>query len=427
MYAVGIDIGTTGICGILMNSETGEIEKTLSAANDSFIKTDYPWEKIQNPEIILDKTVKILDALMELADVKAIGISNQMHGVVYTDSHGKAVSPLYIWQDERGNLPYRDGKSYAQYLGSFAGYGLVTDFYNRENGLVPKNAAYICTIGDLFAMRICATAKTVMHITNAASFGCFDIAKNCFTRDNGMLPEVAESFVCVGVYKDAQVVCAVGDNQASFIGSVDGNMPLINVGTGSQISYLSDRCVTAANIETRPFDGKRYLIVGSSLCGGRAFAMLERFFASVAEMATGEKCGSLYPQMDQMLAQKLDTDMTADTRFCGTRADPSVRGAFGHISEDNFTAGDMTVAVLYAIANELHDMYSGGETEFAICSGNGIRKNPALQRIAAEVFHAKIKIPLYKEEAAYGAALTSLCCAGEFASLDEARKRIIYQ
>ncbi|MDD6275905.1 MAG: FGGY family carbohydrate kinase [Clostridia bacterium] len=426
MYAVGIDIGTTGICGILMNSETGEIEKTLSADNDSFIKSDFSWEKIQDADVILGKATDILDALLDIAEVKTIGISNQMHGIVYTDSDGNAVSPLYIWQDERGNLSYRDGESYAQHLGSFAGYGLVTDFYNRENGLVPKNAVYTCTIGDLFAMRLCSSAKPVMHITNAASFGCFDIFKNRFTIDNGMLPDVSEKFVSVGEYKGAQVICAVGDNQASFIGSVDGDMPLINVGTGSQISYLSSKAVSAENIETRPFCDGKYLIVGSSLCGGRAFAMLERFFASVVEMATGDKCGSLYPQMDKLLAAKLSTDMKADTRFCGTRADPSVRGSFTNVSQDNFTAGDMTVAVLYAIANELHDMYSGGETDYAVCSGNGIRKNPALQRIAAQVFGAKIKIPLYKEEAAYGAALTALYGCGEFASLDEARKLIIY-
>lgn len=427
MYAVGIDIGTTGICGVLVNSQTGEIEKTLSAANDSFIKSEHPWEKIQDTDIIIEKATAILGALTELADVKAIGISNQMHGIVYTDINGAAVSPLYIWQDERGNLPYRDGKSYAEYLNSFSGYGLVTDFYNRVNGLVPENAVCACTVGDLFAMKICSQNKPIMHITNAASFGCFDITDNRFTLDNGILPEVAQDFVTVGEYKGAQVVCAVGDNQASFIGSVDGDMPLINVGTGSQISYLSSAAVAGENVETRPFDGGRYLIVGSSLCGGRAFAMLERFFASVVEMATGEKCESLYPQMDKLLAEKLTTDMTADSRFCGTRANPSARGSFSDISQDNFTAGDMTVALLYSIANELYGMYSGGKTDFAVCSGNGIRKNPALQRIAAEVFDTKIKIPLYREEAAYGAALTALYSSGEFESIDEARKLIIYK
>ena len=427
MYAVGLDVGTTSICGILMNSENGRIEKTITLDNGSFIESDKPWEKIQDTEIIIKKVFEILDALTIGKSIKAVGISGQMHGIVYTDINGWAVSPLYIWQDERGNLPYKDGKSYAQYLSGFAGYGLITDFYNRENGLVPKAAVSCCTIGDYVGMRLCKNVKPIMHVTNAASFGCYDIGKNKFKIDNGILPGITDKFTVVGEYNGAKVIAAIGDNQASFMGSVNGKAPLVNVGTGSQISYLSDTAVSGENIETRPYDGKSFLTVGSSLCGGRAFALLERFFASVAELATGEKCGSLYKQIDKMLLTKTSTDMRADSRFCGTRADPTVRASFTNISQENFTAGDMTVSLLYAIADELHSMYSGGECENIVCSGNGIRKNPALQKVVSEVFGAKIKIPFNTEEASYGVALAALTAVGEFNCLQDAQKLIEYR
>ncbi len=427
MFTIGIDIGTTSICGILMNCETGEILHTENTANNSFIATDKPYEKIQDVKIITDRVFEVLDNLFkEQGDIHSIGISNQMHGILYTDKDGEAVSPLYIWQDERGNLPYRDGKTYAEYLNSFAGYGLVTDFYNRENGLVPDNAEYCCTIGDYIAMKLCGTKVPLMHITNAASFGCFDIVNSKFTIDNGMLPMVTDKFELVGKYKNAGVCVAVGDNQASFIGSVGENAPLVNVGTGSQISYLNDKPVTAENVETRPFDGESYLIVGASLCGGRAFALLERFFASVVEIATGEKCDSLYPQIDKMLLTKTQTDMKADSRFCGTRKNPNIRAGFSEISQENFTAGDMTVAILYAIAEELHNMYAGESTEKVVCSGNGIRKNPALQRVVSEIFGAEILIPGHKEEASFGAALASMTATGKY-TLKQARNLINYR
>ncbi len=430
MYSIGIDIGTTSICAALMSPETGEIICTSTHLNDSFIETENSWEKIQDVSVITEKVLEVINGVLlnkPEGEIVSVGISNQMHGILYIDADGEAVSPLYIWQDERGNLPYKDGKTYAQYLGSFAGYGLVTDFYNRENSLVPETAVGVCTIGDYIAMKLTGAKKPLMHITNAASFGCFDIIENKFTIDNGMLPAVTSKFESVGEWRGASVCVAVGDNQASFIGSVSGNAPLLNVGTGSQISYLSPTPIKGENIESRPYDGESYLIVGSSLCGGRAFSMLERFFASVVELATGEKCPPLYKQIDKMLEIKTATDMVADTRFCGTRSDPTIRGSVANISQDNFTAGDLSVAVVYAIANELYSMYTGGKTENIVCSGNGIRKNAALQRVASEIFAAQIKIPRYEEEAAYGAALTSLVAVGKAADIKEAQKLIIYR
>ena len=429
MYSIGIDIGTTSICGVLLDVSTGEIKKSVTLGSESFIPSDRPWEKIQDVSIIEKKSFAILDALFDEADgkVESVGISNQMHGILYIDGEGNCVSPLYIWQDERGNQPYKDGKSYAQYLGSFAGYGLVTDFYNRENGLVPADAVGCCTVGDYMGMKMCGNKKPLMHISNAASFGCFDLNNNKFTIDNGMLPEVTSEFTVLGEYRGAKVIASIGDNQASFMGSVSGGVPLVNVGTGSQVSYLSDKIVTGENVESRPYDGKKFLVVGCSLCGGRAFALLERFFASVAELATGEKFPSLYKQIDKMLETKTATDMTADSRFCGTRANPDIRGGFSNVSEDNFTAGDMAVAMLYAIANELKNMYGGEASAQIVCSGNGIRKNAALQKVVSEVFSADIKIPRHLEEASYGVALASLTAVGKFASLEEAQKLINYR
>lgn len=429
MYSIGIDIGTTSICGVLLDARTGEIKKSVTLESNSFIKSENFWEKIQDVSIIEKKSFEILDALFDEAkgQVESIGISNQMHGILYVDSEGNCVSPLYIWQDERGNLPYKEGKSYAQYLGSFAGYGLVTDFYNRENGLVPQCAAGCCTVGDYMAMKMCGNKKPVMHISNGASFGCFDLKTNKFTVDNGILPEITDEFKILGKYRGASVIAAIGDNQASFMGSVSGETPLVNVGTGSQVSYLSDVPVTGENIESRPYDGKKFLVVGCSLCGGRAFALLERFFASVAELATGENFPSLYKQIDKMLETKTETDMTADTRFCGTRANPNIRGGFFNISEENFTPGDVTVAVLCAIAGELKSMYGGEQATQIVCSGNGIRKNAALQRVVAQVFGAEIKIPCHLEEASYGVALASLTAIGKFESLSKAQNLIKYR
>ena len=219
MNSLGIDIGTTGICGIIVDCKSGEILDSVNINNDSFIKTDKDYERIQSPERITEIVENIVKKLCN-TDTKAIGISNQMHGILYADESGKAISPLYTWQDARGNLEYKNSKSYAEHLGSFAGYGLVSDFYNRENGLVPESTKYIMTIGDYIAIKLCQKPKPIMHVTNAASLGLFDIKGKNFKTDLSCLPRVTDRLETVGVYNGIPVTVALGDNQASFIGSV---------------------------------------------------------------------------------------------------------------------------------------------------------------------------------------------------------------
>ncbi len=428
MKVIGIDIGTTSICGVSADAENGSILESVTLANESFIESDKPYERIQDTEIIMKAVRSLLDKLVA-ENACAIGFSGQMHGIVYTDANGNAVSPLYTWQDSRANLEYKNGKSYADYLGSFAGYGLATDFYNSENGLIPENAVHLCTVADYAAMQICGNKKPVCHITNAASLGCFDVVNNSFRTDNPRLPEVTADFVSCGKYKGVPVCVALGDNQASFIGSVkDTDNALLNVGTGAQISWLSDSPVASDSVETRPFDGKRYLAAGCSLCGGRAYAMFENFCREIAN-AAGADIKSFYPMLDKMLENKSETELSGDCRFCGTRNDPSIRGSYSGISENSFTPADFALATLSGMAQELCDMYSAADkqAEEIVCSGNGIRKNAALRRIVSDMFGCKIRIPLYEEEAAYGAALSATVAGGVYADIDSACAKIRYK
>ena len=408
MRILGIDTGTTGIGAALYDSETGEVTETLSLPNKSFIESGAEYERIQDPGIILDTVREITE---KTYGFDAIGISGQMHGILYIDKNGSAVSPLYTWQDTRSALPYKDGRSYAEHLGVYPGYGLATDFYNRENGLVPETAAYLCTIGDYIAMKLCSAEKPLMHITNAASLGCFDVFENRFTSDTALLPEVTGKYETTGYYKgNIPVTVCIGDNQASFLGSVPSDdAVLINVGTGAQISYIVDRDTAleiagdpASGAEIRPYDGKKYLAAGCSLCGGRAFSAFEKFCRAAAN-AAGAEIDSFYPFLDKML-ERGDTDLTADCRFSGTRKNPGLTGGFSNLTELNFTPRDFALAVSEGIVTELRGMYSGKENPLIVASGNGVRKNPAIKRYIEKHFGTVPVFTDYEEEAAVGAA-----------------------
>ncbi|MBQ2812715.1 MAG: hypothetical protein IJE63_05625, partial [Clostridia bacterium] len=92
MYSIGIDIGTTSICAVLMDSETGKIICSATHNNDSFIATPNTWEKIQDVAVIEEKIFEVINSVLRNADVKveSIGISNQMHGILYYGKDGNA-------------------------------------------------------------------------------------------------------------------------------------------------------------------------------------------------------------------------------------------------------------------------------------------------------------------------------------------------
>lgn len=425
---IGIDIGTTGICGAVIDAGSGEMLRSITKPNNSFISSPLEFERIQNPNEIFDTVYAILDELFD-EDVAAVGFSGQMHGILYCDESGKAVAPLYIWQDQRGAEQYKDDKTYAEYLGCFPGYGLASDLYNEVNGIIPFNAKHLCTIADWVIMQLCELDEPLMHITNAASLGCFDLKDNCFTVENPRLPKVTAKAEAAGYFRGVPVCVALGDNQASFVGSVSSaDYALLNVGTGSQISWLTDSAESAGGVEIRPFDGEKYLAAGCSLCGGRAFAMLEKFCREIANIA-GAEIKSFYPFLDILLENNDGTDIAADCRFCGTRAEPDIRGSYSGITENNFSISHFAYATLEGIARELFDMYSasGVVKKSIVCSGNGVRFNPALRKIVREMFGSEILLPAFEEEAAFGAALAASVAVGRYSDIYEACSIIKYK
>ncbi len=451
MKALGLDIGTTTISAVVVGMEEREILKAYTIPNGSFIETDLPWEKIQDPDKIMQKALGLLEEILqEHQDIGVIGLTGQMHGIVYLDENGKHISPLYTWQDGRGNIPVEKilsedpvpedalseaGRSICGILEeeygvkAHTGYGLVTHLYNCRNNLVPEGAAKVCTIMDYLGMRLTGRRTPLMHSSNAASLGLYDAKKNGFRADilqkagadADVLPEVTDDFISVGSYKGIPVSAAIGDNQASFLGSVENaaDSVLVNMGTGGQISVLSDTYFTAKGIEARPFVKGHYLLAGSSLCGGRAYALLEHFFRSYAEVA-GITGVDHYSVMGKILDEKNDGEkLKVNTTFSGTREKPEKRGSIKNIGTENFTPKALIGGVLEGMAEELYKMYRKIEKGLAgpktrmVASGNGIRKNRHLQEVMSEKFGMGLELAKREEEAAYGAAVSGMIAAGE--------------
>ena len=470
MYRIGLDIGTTSICGVLFDTDSGMLVKSITRRNDSALRADVPGARLQDPARAVEIAKTVLRELLECGRADSIGLTGQMHGIVYVDANGKAVSPLYTWQDGRGNLLYKDGLTYAEYFseqtgtGASTGYGAVTHFYNTVNGLVPEGAVSIATAGDYVAMALAGRSRPVLHPTNAASIGAYDLEGKCFMLDRlescgldaSFFPQITHGgkAAFIGEAKTGiPVAAAIGDNQAALFDAVGMSEDVlsVNVGTGSQVSCIaSDDAaakfaqkkakITGGDVELRPYFGGRNIAVGAALCGGRAYALLADLFRETVERIAGFEPSPemVYDAMDKAVRSHRETlkllrppagdpafsndaslandacissAPVVNTAFSGTRANPQKRGAIGNIGTDNFTMGTLAAGFSEGIATELLTLYNAikpfaaSEHRELVGAGNGLRLNPTLCDCITETFGLELTMPESREEAALGAAL----------------------
>lgn len=442
---IGLDVGTTNISGLLLNGQTGGVLRTVTRKNDSGLPAPQGFA-LQDPRRILEICREILEELCPGGGA-ACGISGQMHGVLYLNAGGEAISPLVTWQDKRGDLPHREGGSHALVLATRTGhpvptgYGVATLFYDAQNGGLPRDMAGFCTIGDYVAMALCGQTAPAVHPSNAQSVGLFHLARNCFDQgaaeragiDARLLPSITGEAVLGTAPGGLPVACAIGDNQAAVLGSLGRRQGmLVNIGTGSQVSVSSPQLLHVDGMECRPYVGGGFLLTGAALCGGRAFQLLGDFFAEAAALMGCSPPKDLYERLTQAAQEAGDTmGLAVDPRFLGTRLNPDWRGAIRQVDLNNFRPGVLARAFLQGIARELALLYGAlppalRRAKLMAGSGNALRRNPVLRRELEAAFCMPLHIPRCREEAAYGAALFGGVAAGVIPNWQAASDLIQY-
>lgn len=110
-YLLGLDVGSSSVKASLVDVATGEMAGTAfwpqSEAPIKALKTG--WAE-QSPQMWWDNMKTALGKAMQQAgakgsEVKAVGISYQMHGLVCVDKNGEALRDSIIWCDSRA-VPY---------------------------------------------------------------------------------------------------------------------------------------------------------------------------------------------------------------------------------------------------------------------------------------------------------------------------------
>jgi len=107
MYLLGYDIGSSSVKVCLVNADTGKIvasdfypkeEMKITAVKPGWAEQE-PEEWWKNLKLAHESVMKTSGAKAE--DIKAIGITWQMHGLVLVDKDQKVLRPSIIWCDSR--------------------------------------------------------------------------------------------------------------------------------------------------------------------------------------------------------------------------------------------------------------------------------------------------------------------------------------
>lgn len=195
MCLLGIDIGSSSIKVSIVDEETG-----LTIGSDFYPKVEAPIKALrpgwaeQNPEDWWSYTKDALAGALKEAkvkgeDIKAIGISYQMHGLVVVDKKKEVLRPSIIWCDSRA-VPYGDRafdsigeKQCLSHLlnspGNFTASKLawVKDYEPEIFRQIDK----IMLPGDYVAMRLTGEIKTTVSGLSEGIF--WDFKQNSVSAD----------------------------------------------------------------------------------------------------------------------------------------------------------------------------------------------------------------------------------------------------
>ncbi|MCQ2227153.1 MAG: carbohydrate kinase [Bacteroidales bacterium] len=111
MYTLGVDVGSSSVKASLVNVETGKcVASTFFPKTEAKIIAVNPGWAEQDPEMWWENLKLSVNSIMKEsganpAEVKAIGISYQMHGLVCVDKNKQVLRPSIIWCDSRA-VPY---------------------------------------------------------------------------------------------------------------------------------------------------------------------------------------------------------------------------------------------------------------------------------------------------------------------------------
>nr|WP_315025234.1 xylulokinase [uncultured Aminipila sp.] len=465
-YLLGIDIGTSGTKTVLFDVDAN----TISAKT-----CEYPLYQEQNgwaeqePVDWWQATVAGIKYVIEESkinpkDIKGIGLSGQMHGLVMLDSKGNPLRKSIIWCDQRTGKEVEDMNRLLtpEKLIGITANPALTGFTAAKILWVKKNepgiysqCAHILLPKDYIRYKL--TGEFATEVSDASGMQLMDISKRNWSDEildtlginRELLGKMYESPDITGeVHKEAAaetglaagtiVVGGAGDNPAAAIGTgiVSEGSAFTTIGTSGVVYAISDKVAIDKKGRVHTLCASvpgKWTVMSCTQGAGLSLQWLRNNVCSNEAAEAKEKGVDPYEIMTEMAAQ---TPIGADRLIylpylMGERSphpDPDCRGTFFGLSaihERKHLIRSVLEGVAYSQLECVDVFREMGVNinEMMICGGGA--RSDFWRQMFADMYQCPVSTIKAEQGGALGAAILAGVGAGVYKNLEDTCKKLI--
>jgi xylulokinase len=451
-YFLGIDSSTTATKALLIGAD-GEVLGVASSEYD--YETPHPMWTEQHPDLWWQGTISSIRQVLsqtgvDPADVKGVGLTGQMHGLVLLDRDGEVLRPAILWNDQRtgaecDEIRERLGK---EQLIQITGNDALTGFTAPKILWVKNNEPEIFTqIKQILLpkdyVRFKLTGEYATDKAGGAGTLLFDVRARDWSRTVADALEIIPSWLpptfegtavtgrvtpqaaeATGLKAGTPVMGGGGDQAAAAVGTgavVEGIVSL-SLGTSGVVFASADQPIIEPEGRLHAFchaaPGKWHLMGVMLSAAGSLRWYRDALAPDVDFTSLVEQTSSIQPGSDGLLFLPYLTGERTP------HPDPLARGAFVGLTVRH-TQPHLTRAILEGVSFGLRDSFElmqgaglADITQVRITGGGA--KSPLWRQILADVFQVELVTVNTAEGAAYGAAVLAATGAGVFADVASA-------
>ncbi len=465
-YLIGIDLGTSGTKTVLFD-ETGV--PVASATSE------YPLHQPQNgwaeqaPADWWNACTTTLRQVLEQsgidpAQVRGIGLSGQMHGLVMLDAEGEVLRNSIIWCDGRTGAECAEitEKVGAQRLIEITANPALTGFtagkilwVRRHEPELYARCRQILLPKDYLRYKL--TGEFATEVSDASGMNLLDVPNRCWSGevlqklniDPALLPVVRESYEIAGHITPAAAACTglapgtpgvggAGDNAAAAIGTgvVQRGKAFTTIGTSGVIFAHSDTVTIDPGGRVHTFCSAvpgAWTVMSCTLsAGGSLHWFRTNFCAAETESARGLGQDH-YILLDKQAARiPIGADRLLFLPYLmGERSpllDPDARGVFFGLSAMH-TRWHLLRAVMEGVTYSLReclDVLRGMGIHFdEMYATGGGGSSPLWRQMLADVYGYPVRTIANREGPALGAAILAGVGTGLYESVQQACAAVI--
>jgi xylulokinase len=459
---LGIDVGTSGTKTLAINAR-GKILAQATAIYPCYHPRPL-WSE-QDPEDWWQATVKTVRAVVKRArlkpaDVRAIGLSGQMHGSVFLDKSNRVVRRALLWNDQRtaaecAEIEKRAGgrKRLIEMVANPALTGFTAPKILWLRNTEPKNfekTVKVLLPKDEIRRRL--TGEFATEVSDASGMLLLDVVHRRWSKELLGSLELDTSLVArcyeseqvtgrltrdaaklLGLSTDCMVVGGAGDCAAGAVGNgiVKPGALSTSIGTSGVVFVHAETPQVDPEGRLHTFchavRGKWHMM-GVTLAAGGS---LQWFRNAVCQTLVNEAKRRKSDAYDVLTEEAATTTPGAEGLFflpylAGERtphADPNARGAFIGLTLKH-SRGHLVRAIMEGVTYSLRDCLAiieeqGVAVKQIRASGGGARSS-FWRQMQADVLGKTVVSMKADEGPAYGVALLAAVGAGEFKNVVEA-------